>query len=503
MSNMECVTPESATLPARLGEILGRELPTVRKVPGQDLYSLADVGGAITGKNGKDAAQDLRRVLKDLPNLGTNQGTSFSLVKFTTKRRHPVDVKVGDLPLVVGYIMRLPGHLQRREEIAELIVQHWGGSADIVRNVTQNLPARPPDITDTDAITPEMVALPAGLEELLGRDKLPGMRKVPGQELYSLADIGKAITGKNANDAGQDLRRVGNRFPEVHSKCLNFKIIGGRGTRSDLKLAMGDLPLVVEYIMLLPGKTAARIRAHAAKLLVRYLGGDLKLIDEVQQLHHVQEHLKEVDPTDWRRAFGEYTENAASSSDLDGVEVEWFDQAPEKMGADHLYALQTNVPNVYKIGHSQDPLKRCEQLMRSESIQLKLRAVWKNEKCLETLVHKSLPPAPSECNFKSREFHQTSYQDILEAVNNARNTLKMMLNSSDEDSKLEFEFKRKRMVMELEMETESKQLDIEKKRKLTETDIETYREAKKIEIEGMRLELDMKRWEFESKKTRA
>ena len=70
----------------------------------------------------------------------------------------------------------------------------------------------------------------------------------------------------------------------------------------------GSLAKVTEYIMLLPGKTAAKVRAEAARLLVRYLGGDLGLLDEVREMRHVQEHLAEVDPNHWARAFGRAVE---------------------------------------------------------------------------------------------------------------------------------------------------------------------------------------------------
>ena len=40
-----------------------------------------------------------------------------------------------------------------------------------------------------------------------------------------------------------------------------------------------DVRGMVEIIMLLPGHHAARVRRHAAELLVRYLGGELKIID--------------------------------------------------------------------------------------------------------------------------------------------------------------------------------------------------------------------------------
>ena len=47
--------------------------------------------------------------------------------------------------------------------------------------------------------------------------------------------------------------------------------------------------------MLLPGKTAAQVRTQAATILVRFLGGDLGLLQEVTKMHNVQTFLREVD----------------------------------------------------------------------------------------------------------------------------------------------------------------------------------------------------------------
>ena len=71
----------------------------------------------------------------------------------------------------------------------------------------------------------------------------------------------------------------------------------GRGQR-DTPIA--DVRGIVEIAMLLPGRRAARVRRQAAKLHVRYLGGDLSLVDEVCALRGLQEEfftLRAVPPT--------------------------------------------------------------------------------------------------------------------------------------------------------------------------------------------------------------
>ena len=48
--------------------------------------------------------------------------------------------------------------------------------------------------------------------------------------------------------------------------------------------------------MFLPGKVAAAFRKEAASVIVRYLGGDLSLIDEVDANRLVQEHIPDSHP---------------------------------------------------------------------------------------------------------------------------------------------------------------------------------------------------------------
>ena len=77
---------------------------------------------------------------------------------------------------------------------------------------------------------------------------------------------------------------------------------------------MTDARGIVEIIMLLPGTQAARIRRQAAELMVRYMGGDLSLVDEVCTIRGFQEELAIKAPKDPRRIFGEVVEARGKSS---------------------------------------------------------------------------------------------------------------------------------------------------------------------------------------------
>jgi len=120
----------------------------------------------------------------------------------------------------------------------------------------------------------------------------------------SVIDVASTITNLDAHSTSETIRAMSRTYPEVALKSGHFKFPGRR--QRDTPVA--DLPTIIEIIFLLPGKTAARIRSEAAKLLVRYLGGDLCLVEEIQNLRHVQEELKKLEPNHPFRVFGEAIE---------------------------------------------------------------------------------------------------------------------------------------------------------------------------------------------------
>ena len=65
---------------------------------------------------------------------------------------------------------------------------------------------------------------------------------------------------------------------------------------------MTDAEGIIQIIMLLPGRAAAIARKSAANVIVRYLGGDLSLVDEVMANRQIQ---AELDPEHPARIFGE------------------------------------------------------------------------------------------------------------------------------------------------------------------------------------------------------
>ena len=105
------------------------------------------------------------------------------------------------------------------------------------------------------------------------------------------------------------LGRLLNQYPEVGTNCSHFTF-PGRGQRDT---PVVDVRGIVEIVMLLPGRHAARVRRQAAELLCRYLGGD---VDEVCRIRGFQEQLAAQAQEDPRRLFGEVVETTAGGSQL-------------------------------------------------------------------------------------------------------------------------------------------------------------------------------------------
>ena len=123
-----------------------------------------------------------------------------------------------------------------------------------------------------------------------------------------------AVTGKSEDAAAQDFRRMCERHPDVNAFCTDVKFPDSRGRRGQKATPVTDVRGIVEIVMLLPGSRAARVRCEAAGLLVRYLGGDRKIVDEVRAMHGFQQHMAAERPDDPRRIFAEAAGGGAGSS---------------------------------------------------------------------------------------------------------------------------------------------------------------------------------------------
>ena len=151
--------------------------------------------------------------------------------------------------------------------------------------------------------------IPEQLAALLGREAKQIRKTEEKPPRVSVIDVISMITGKVARHAAEQLQRLICHYPEVAANCGLLKFPGRR--QRDTQVA--DVRGIVDVIMLLPGHIAAKVRRQAADLLCRWLGGDLRIIDEVCAIRGFHEQLAVRAPEDPRRLFGEAVEAAPSA----------------------------------------------------------------------------------------------------------------------------------------------------------------------------------------------
>ena len=146
--------------------------------------------------------------------------------------------------------------------------------------------------------------LMASLSEL-SDGAVRGIRKTAeNPPRVSVLDVIGAITGLGSNNCSNYYHRLTEQFPEVATSCSLFKFPGESQKETPITCVRG----AVTIVMVLPGRTAARVRKQAASTLVRYLGGDMSMVEELARNHLTQQELDEDDPM---RLFGQAVESDA------------------------------------------------------------------------------------------------------------------------------------------------------------------------------------------------
>ena len=120
----------------------------------------------------------------------------------------------------------------------------------------------------------------------------------------SIYDVLQVVAGLRQDNCNTIWTRLQETYPEVSTSCANFRFAGRGQTNTPVADARG----IVEIIMLLPGRAAARFRKASADVVVRYLGGDPSLVEEIAANRLAQESLPEDDPA---RLFGQTVESEA------------------------------------------------------------------------------------------------------------------------------------------------------------------------------------------------
>ena len=97
-----------------------------------------------------------------------------------------------------------------------------------------------------------------------------------------------------------------------------------------------DIPTALQIIMVLPGKTAAKVRVKASVLLTRLLAGDLTLVGEVYGMNELQSYLREHHPEHPLCAFRQSVDAGQTREPAGSDELELERQAKRAL---HIYKI--------------------------------------------------------------------------------------------------------------------------------------------------------------------
>jgi hypothetical protein len=126
----------------------------------------------------------------------------------------------------------------------------------------------------------------------------------------SVYDVIGVITGQSSNACRVIYSRLVSNHPEVATICCDFKFSG----RGQQPIPVCDARSIVELVMILPGRAATAMRRQAARVLVRFLGGDMSMVEEIARNRLTQEELAEDDPNHPLRLFGATVEHEESEA---------------------------------------------------------------------------------------------------------------------------------------------------------------------------------------------
>jgi hypothetical protein len=202
-----------------------------------------------------------------------------------------------------------------------------------------------------------------------------GRIRTTPQNQPAFIDVISIIFHKSKRVSATDLRRLTEQCRTVESsRCLcHFP-----GERQRPTPVAKDLKTLIQVIFMLPGPEAAQVRQAAAEIFIRFMGGDLSLIQDVQRMNEVQAFLREHEPEHPMRIFGEAVESTEEVTPASQTQVPRVPPNPVIMkvedsiglpGSDHLYAASRMEDNILKIGVSKDVVERVPELSRSISFQ--------------------------------------------------------------------------------------------------------------------------------------
>lgn len=227
----------------------------------------------------------------------------------------------------------------------------------------------------------------------------------------SIHDLIEVVTGQKDRHIWD---RMKIQYPEVVAQNHTFKFPG----RGQNNTPVTDAKGVVVIINLLPGQKAAQFRLQYADVIVRYLGGDLSLIDEIQRNNEIQQELEEDNPV---RLFGEHVKSSQPFPLISATNV-----VDLRSAQFYMRMVEGNWANICPIGKpeltvSQDELDKCIIIKFGEQCDNTGRQTQHNNKFKNSRVLDSfLTTSHSIVEQKAKDYwinNQELYEGLYEGKN--------------------------------------------------------------------------------------
>ena len=176
----------------------------------------------------------------------------------------------------------------------------------------------------------------------------------------------------NTVDARKVYKRLIIEYPEVVTNCHNFKF-NGKGQRDT---PITDAKGLIKIINLLSGPLAAKFRESCSNIIVKFLGGDLTLIDQIKTNNEIQQQLPENHPAKIFDQTNNIITNVINNKVMiEKKRIDYELKSPNMIGksiSDYkdkyiIYLIQFNQNNIdyIKFGISDDSIDRIEHHLKT------------------------------------------------------------------------------------------------------------------------------------------
>lgn len=283
----------------------------------------------------------------------------------------------------------------------------------------------------------------------------------------SVFDLIAGMTG--SKNPQLSFKRLADEHPEVRTLSSDFTFTG-QGQRAT---PVCDVKGAVRIMLLLPGRAAARFRESTAHLLIRYLGGDETLVDEIRANAATQQTLPDQHPI---RAFGEAVDDMNryrfASPNMIGKSLHDFKDSRVV----YLIVFCVNGVIYIKFGKSESSLLRMETHLKD----------YPNAVIYCMMVANDIKRIEDE--YKLRMKYKGKLTDL---VINRQNCTEIIKELSPEEAEAQLQSIKTEIDNSEHMRLELKRLDVETKR--LEAEIET----KKLDNESKRMQAELKKKLFD------